>query len=73
MIPDILCRISGYNANRVLGAAMVMLEIAGVKILYTGEECRIFNSDTGYPATNWVMPLRPPCLSLKLSAYTVND
>ena len=26
-----------YNAGHVLGAAMFMLEIAGVKILYTGD------------------------------------
>ena len=26
-----------YNAGHVLGAAMFMIEIAGVKILYTGE------------------------------------
>src|SRR3989338_4349226 len=27
----------GYNAGHVLGAAMFMIEIAGVKILYTGD------------------------------------
>ena len=27
-----------YNAGHVLGAAMFMLEIAGVKILYTGTQ-----------------------------------
>ena len=27
-----------YNAGHVLGAAMFMIEIAGVKLLYTGEE-----------------------------------
>lgn len=26
-----------YNAGHVLGAAMFMIEIAGVKILYTGD------------------------------------
>jgi len=26
-----------YNAGHVLGAAMFMLEIAGVKVLYTGD------------------------------------
>ena len=30
-----------YNAGHVLGAAMVMLEIAGVKILYTGDFSRV--------------------------------
>ena len=35
------CKVNGvkfwcYNAGHVLGAAMFMLEIAGVKILYTG-------------------------------------
>ena len=29
-----------YNAGHVLGAAMFMLEIAGVKILYTGDFSR---------------------------------
>lgn len=30
-----------YNAGHVLGAAMVMMEIAGVKILYTGDFSRV--------------------------------
>ena len=30
----------GYNAGHVLGAAMFMLEIAGVRILYTGDFSR---------------------------------
>ena len=30
-----------YNAGHVLGAAMFMLEIAGVKILYTGDFSRV--------------------------------
>ena len=30
-----------YNAGHVLGAAMVMIEIAGVKILYTGDFSRV--------------------------------
>ena len=29
-----------YHAGHVLGAAMVMLEIAGVKVLYTGDFSR---------------------------------
>ena len=29
-----------YNAGHVLGAAMIMIEIAGVKILYTGDFSR---------------------------------
>ena len=33
-----------YNAGHVLGAAMFMIEIAGVKILYTG----IHHQDTGW-------------------------
>ena len=31
----------GYNAGHVLGAAMFMIEIAGVKILYTGDYSRV--------------------------------
>ena len=30
-----------YHAGHVLGAAMVMIEIAGVKILYTGDFSRV--------------------------------
>ena len=30
-----------YNAGHVLGAAMFMIEIAGVKVLYTGDFSRI--------------------------------
>ncbi len=30
-----------YNAGHVLGAAMFMIEIAGVKILYTGDFSRV--------------------------------
>ena len=30
-----------YHAGHVLGAAMVMMEIAGVKILYTGDFSRV--------------------------------
>lgn len=30
-------KFSSYNAGHVLGAAMFMLEIAGVKVLYTGD------------------------------------
>ncbi len=30
-----------YNAGHVLGAAMFMIEIAGVKVLYTGDFSRV--------------------------------
>ena len=34
-------RFWSYNAGHVLGAAMFMIEIAGVKILYTGNFKRV--------------------------------
>lgn len=40
-------RFWSYNAGHVLGAAMFMIEIAGVKLLYTGRyianSCSVFN------------------------------
>lgn len=33
-------RFWAYNAGHVLGAAMFMIEIAGVKVLYTGDFSR---------------------------------
>lgn len=33
-------RFCAYNAGHVLGAAMFMIEIAGVKVLYTGDFSR---------------------------------
>jgi len=33
-----ICR--AYNAGHVLGAAMFMIEIAGVRVLYTGDFSR---------------------------------
>ena len=33
-------KFTGYNAGHVLGAAMFLIEIAGVKILYTGDYSR---------------------------------
>ena len=45
-----------YNAGHVLGAAMFMIEIAGVKILYTGLEYQYedFRSAMTIPEKNLV-------------------
>jgi len=33
-------KFTGYNAGHVLGAAMFLIEIAGIKLLYTGDYSR---------------------------------
>ena len=54
-----------YNAGHVLGAAMFMIEIAGVKVLYTGDFSRV--EDRHLMAAE--IPSVTPDILITVSAY----
>lgn len=52
--PLLCLQITAYRAGHVLGAAMFMVEIAGMRCLYTGDYSRV--SDRHLPAADLPSP-----------------
>lgn len=62
-------KITAYRAGHVLGAAMFMVEIAGMRCLYTGDYSRI--ADRHMPAADLPVSMRPDIIIVE-STYGVS-
>ncbi len=62
-------KITAYRAGHVLGAAMFMIEIAGMRCLYTGDYSRI--ADRHMPAADLPVNMRPDIVIVE-STYGVS-
>lgn len=63
-----------YQAGHVLGAAMFMIEIAGVKVLYTGdfsrqEDRHLMAAEIPTVKPDVLIVVSQPVLNLKLSSF----
>lgn len=62
-------RVTAYRAGHVLGAAMFMVEVAGMRCLYTGDYSRI--ADRHMPAADLPVEMRPNIVIVE-STYGVS-
>lgn len=61
-------QVTAYRAGHVLGAAMFMIEIAGMRLLYTGDYSRV--ADRHMPPAD--LPSPPPSIIVVESTYGVS-
>jgi len=61
-------RVTAYRAGHVLGAAMFMVEVAGLRVLYTGDYSRL--ADRHLPAAD--LPSPPPHVLIVEATYGVS-